>query len=452
MRELPCPSCATRCRVPDAGGASSTWPAPACGETFPAMIGARCVGRPRLERRWLGLRYEAVFADAEGRSARVELPAPPRSSPCSEGELFSIVFHPRRARPDVRDRPRRRRSTWAGASASGGHAPLIVNRTLSTVPHARGGDHVGPPGAAGGARAPPAARSATAPPRTAARTTASARAFEAGRTEKLTRPALARETRTHRPAAGADRRRCRRAPADGTPPGAGRRRDRQGPRRRRRRVADRVDRHPPARRAPPRVICTGWRAAVPGSVAHRDAVHHHPVLHRRPSPRRPAADQRQASPTGPAPGRRPTAPTAAARPARRAVHHQRPRRRVPRALPDRVHGPMTVHRWTPSGERPGHARRGRAGGGRWPRRSRRAVRRVAGQAALGVARRRPAEHRASARSSTRPSAGARSENGSGRRRVRGHAVAGHAPGRRAGQRGGRGGRAATGRRPRRRPW
>ena len=99
MRELPCPSCATRRRVPDAGGRVVRLTCPACGETFPAMIGARCVGRPRLEKRWLGLRYEAVFADAEGELSGVSFRKLPPELALSEGELFSIVFHPRRARP-----------------------------------------------------------------------------------------------------------------------------------------------------------------------------------------------------------------------------------------------------------------------------------------------------------------------------------------------------------------
>ncbi len=99
MRELPCPSCATRCRVPDAGGAVVRLACPACQETFPAMIGARCVGRPRLEKRWMGLRYEAVFADAEGTLSTVSFRRLPQELALSEGELFSIVFHPRRGRP-----------------------------------------------------------------------------------------------------------------------------------------------------------------------------------------------------------------------------------------------------------------------------------------------------------------------------------------------------------------
>jgi curved DNA-binding protein CbpA len=99
MRELPCPSCATRCRVADAGGRVVQLVCPACGESFHAMIGGRCVGRPRLDRGWLGLRYRAVFAGDDGERREVAFRRLPPELALSEGELFSIVFHPRRARP-----------------------------------------------------------------------------------------------------------------------------------------------------------------------------------------------------------------------------------------------------------------------------------------------------------------------------------------------------------------
>jgi curved DNA-binding protein CbpA len=99
MRELPCPSCATRSRVPDAGGRVVRIACPACGEVFGAMIGARCVRRPRLEKRWLGLRYEALFADEDGATSAVSFRRLPQELALSEGEVMSVVFHPRRARP-----------------------------------------------------------------------------------------------------------------------------------------------------------------------------------------------------------------------------------------------------------------------------------------------------------------------------------------------------------------
>ncbi len=97
--ELPCPTCATRCPCPDTGGRIGELACPGCGEIFTAMIRARCVERPRLERRWMGLRYEAVFADAAGRRSGVTFRRLPQELALSEGELFSIVFHPRTSRP-----------------------------------------------------------------------------------------------------------------------------------------------------------------------------------------------------------------------------------------------------------------------------------------------------------------------------------------------------------------
>ncbi|WP_217912801.1 J domain-containing protein [Miltoncostaea marina] len=98
-RELPCPTCASRCRVDDAGGAVVELACPACGARFPAMIGAYCLGRPRLQRRWLGLRYEAVFADAAGGRRSVSFRSLPPELALSEGELFSVVFDARTGRP-----------------------------------------------------------------------------------------------------------------------------------------------------------------------------------------------------------------------------------------------------------------------------------------------------------------------------------------------------------------
>lgn len=98
-RELPCPACATRSRVPDAGGRVVRIACPACRETFPAMIGARCIGRPRLQKGWLGLRYEALFADARGERTAISFRRLPAELALSEGETMSVVFHPRRGRP-----------------------------------------------------------------------------------------------------------------------------------------------------------------------------------------------------------------------------------------------------------------------------------------------------------------------------------------------------------------
>ncbi|HVH01263.1 MAG TPA: J domain-containing protein [Miltoncostaeaceae bacterium] len=99
VRELPCPSCATRSRVPDAGGRVVRMACPACREVFPAMVGARCVGRPRLDKGWLGLRYTGVFADEDGDRSTVSFRHLPQELALSEGETMSVVFHPRKGRP-----------------------------------------------------------------------------------------------------------------------------------------------------------------------------------------------------------------------------------------------------------------------------------------------------------------------------------------------------------------
>ncbi|MGD9694905.1 MAG: J domain-containing protein [Thermoleophilia bacterium] len=99
VRTLPCPSCATRCTTPDALGRMVHLVCPACREDFTALIGGRCIGRPRLEKRWLGLRYEALFRAVDGSITSVSFRRLPQELALSEGELFTIVFHPRRARP-----------------------------------------------------------------------------------------------------------------------------------------------------------------------------------------------------------------------------------------------------------------------------------------------------------------------------------------------------------------
>ena len=98
-REIPCPTCAGRCTVTDTGGRLTHIACPACGETFPAMIGARCVDRPRLEKRGVRLRYQAEFADETGARTTVTFRRLPQELALPEGELFSIVFDPRRPRP-----------------------------------------------------------------------------------------------------------------------------------------------------------------------------------------------------------------------------------------------------------------------------------------------------------------------------------------------------------------
>jgi curved DNA-binding protein CbpA len=99
LREIPCPSCASRMTVADAGGEVVEVRCVACGESFPAMIGARCIGRPRLDKRTFGLRYLALFAGPRGERHSVSFRRLPPELALSEGELFTIVFHPRRGHP-----------------------------------------------------------------------------------------------------------------------------------------------------------------------------------------------------------------------------------------------------------------------------------------------------------------------------------------------------------------
>lgn len=96
---VPCPSCATLVGVDRDGDIVVDARCPACGEGFRAMVAARCLVRPWLERRWLGLRYSAVFGTASGERTAVRFRRLPKELALTEGEVFSIVFHPRRGAP-----------------------------------------------------------------------------------------------------------------------------------------------------------------------------------------------------------------------------------------------------------------------------------------------------------------------------------------------------------------
>jgi curved DNA-binding protein CbpA len=98
-RRVPCPSCAARSGADDSGGIVVALQCPACGQRFSAMLGARCVDRPRLQRRWMGLRYEMVVRAANGELDVVNFRKLPQELALAEGELLSIVFHPTRGRP-----------------------------------------------------------------------------------------------------------------------------------------------------------------------------------------------------------------------------------------------------------------------------------------------------------------------------------------------------------------
>jgi hypothetical protein len=96
---LPCPSCATLAPVPGGTQMMVDLRCPGCGERFRAMVNGRCLVRPWLERRWLGLKYAAVFGSEAGERQAISFRRLPKELALSEGELFSLVFHPRRGNP-----------------------------------------------------------------------------------------------------------------------------------------------------------------------------------------------------------------------------------------------------------------------------------------------------------------------------------------------------------------
>jgi hypothetical protein len=98
-RRVPCPSCATRCTADDSGGVVVAMTCPACGQGFSAMLGARCVGRPHLERKWMTLTHEMVVATAGGELDVVRFRRLPQELALAEGQLLSVVFHPTTGRP-----------------------------------------------------------------------------------------------------------------------------------------------------------------------------------------------------------------------------------------------------------------------------------------------------------------------------------------------------------------
>lgn len=98
-RRVPCPSCATRRSTEDARGVVVALTCSACGQTFSALVGGRCLGRARLQRRWLGLRYEMLLRAADGTIESVSFRRLPPELAMAEGELLSVVFHPRSGRP-----------------------------------------------------------------------------------------------------------------------------------------------------------------------------------------------------------------------------------------------------------------------------------------------------------------------------------------------------------------
>jgi len=91
-RELPCPACGTLSMIADQQGAAASVRCPACAQRFTAMIGARLVGRPQLQMRFLGGRYRLELADATGARSRVQVRRLPPELALADGETLSLVF------------------------------------------------------------------------------------------------------------------------------------------------------------------------------------------------------------------------------------------------------------------------------------------------------------------------------------------------------------------------
>ena len=98
-RRVPCPACAARCEADDSGGVVVALACGACGQGFSAMLGARCIDRPRLQRRWMGLRYQMVVLTGDGELDTVSFRRLPPELALADGQLLSIVFHPTSGRP-----------------------------------------------------------------------------------------------------------------------------------------------------------------------------------------------------------------------------------------------------------------------------------------------------------------------------------------------------------------
>lgn len=94
VRQLPCPSCATLSTVPDQGGQTISVRCPACAQDFSAIVGARLLGRPELQMRFLAGRYRLELADAAGRRTSVTVRRLPAELALSDGETVSVIFRP----------------------------------------------------------------------------------------------------------------------------------------------------------------------------------------------------------------------------------------------------------------------------------------------------------------------------------------------------------------------
>lgn len=94
VRELPCPACATLAVIPDQDGDRVSVRCPACGQEFPAIVGARLIGRPELEMRFITGRHRLRLADGAGRMSDVVIRRLPPELALADAEIVSVVFRP----------------------------------------------------------------------------------------------------------------------------------------------------------------------------------------------------------------------------------------------------------------------------------------------------------------------------------------------------------------------
>lgn len=99
LRHLPCAGCATRVATPDARGDTIALTCPACGLKFSAIVGGRTWGRAHLIRRGVSIHHEIDFVEPGGGAHSVRFRKLPPELAMAEGELLSVVFHPRHGRP-----------------------------------------------------------------------------------------------------------------------------------------------------------------------------------------------------------------------------------------------------------------------------------------------------------------------------------------------------------------
>ncbi len=91
-RAIPCPTCTTVGRAPDAHGAVVEMRCPACNERFRALIGGRMLDRPRLDGAFWRLRYLVTMSAPRGRTQELAFRRFPSELALATGEALSVVY------------------------------------------------------------------------------------------------------------------------------------------------------------------------------------------------------------------------------------------------------------------------------------------------------------------------------------------------------------------------